>query len=315
MTTLVSERHKVKFYLTIALGSLAFLAMGIGLLIVFLKHSNNGGLKPKERLMPIFSVGVFFLAFYTVYRYYKNAPKIQIDDSNITFNHQTFPLSDLEHIELTGKRNFPYLFSFPMEAATLQFKDGQTKYIFDDMYENTWQFKSFLKQVVIDKKNFSTLAVYFIDQSELDSEYYDTFKGNQFTSLRGILLWGSIGFFSYTVLTSKKTHNTTSLLVYVFACVFWFFMLSLTMDYFKVSQNFLVIKNHNLWWRKKAYRLSEIKEIVFETRGRMPNCLRVITNDFRNKLYLAATLSDKTWFALKDKLENNNITVRNECIR
>jgi hypothetical protein len=130
--------------------------------------------------MPFFSVGVFLLAFYTVYRYYKNAPKIRVDNSNISFNDKRFALSDLEHVELTGKRNFPYLFSFPMEATTLQFKGGETKYIFDDMYENSWQLKSFLKETIIDKTNFSVALVHHIDKSELDSEYYDTFRGNQF---------------------------------------------------------------------------------------------------------------------------------------
>ena len=314
MMTLVSERHKLKFYLTVILGSLVFLAMGLGMLIVYLKHSSSGHLKSKDQLMPFFSVGVFILAVYTVYKYYKNAPKIRLDNSTISFNDKTFAFSDLDHIDLTGKRSFPYLFGFPMEAATLKFKDGQTKYIFDDMYQNSWQLKSFLKQVVIDKNDFAVQQPHNIDKSELDSDYYDTFKGNQFTTLRGILLWGFIGFFTYTVLTSQKTHNTTSFLIYVIASIVWFLIHSLTMNYFEVSQNFLVIKNHNLLWRKKAYRLSDIKEITFETQGKMPNCLRVITKDFRNKLYPAGTLKDKIWVELKDKLESCEIKVRNECV-
>jgi len=315
MTTLVSERHKLKFYLTIVLGSLFFLAMGIGMLIVYFKHSSSGQLKSKDQLLPFFSMGVLFLAIYTVYKYYRNAPKIQVDNLTISFNDQTFAISDLDHVDLTGKRSFPYLFGFQMEAATLQFKDGQTKYIFDDMYQNSWQLKSFLKQVVIDKKDFALQTPNNINTTELDNEYYDTFEGNQFTSLRGILLWGFIVFFTYTVLTSNGSHKTASFLVYIFFSVLWFFLHSLTMNYFKVSENFMVIKNHNLLWRRKAYRLSDIKEVTFETQGKMPNCLRVITKDFRNKLYLAATLSDKTWLELKDKLESYNISVRNECIR
>lgn len=56
------------------------------------------------------------------------------------------------------------------------------------------------------------------------------------------------------------------------------------------------------------------QEIVFETQGKMPNNLRVITKDFRTKLFRAGTLTDKTWLALKDRLESKNITVSNECI-
>jgi hypothetical protein len=60
--------------------------------------------------------------------------------------------------------------------------------------------------------------------------------------------------------------------------------------------------------------LADIKEVVYETQGKQPNCMRIITNDFRNKLYPAGTLRDKTWLDLKDKLEKKGITVRNECI-
>lgn len=65
---------------------------------------------------------------------------------------------------------------------------------------------------------------------------------------------------------------------------------------------------------KKAFRLNEIKEIVFETRHNMPNCLRIITNDFKTKLYPAGTLRDRTWLALKERLESHDISVRNECV-
>lgn len=264
--------------------------------------------------MPVFSVAVYLLAFYTIYRYYKNAPAIQVDIQTISFGKETFSLCDLQQIAFTGKRNFPYVISFPMEAATLQFSDGRIKYIFDDMYENAWQIKSFLKQVVIDKKSFAEQSTQRIDKSELDREWYDTFKGNQFTSLRGISLWGLVGLFLYMLITGSKTPTKGLLIFFVVFCAFWFFFHSWLMHYFKVSQNYFVVKNHNLFWKRKAYSVHDIQEIVFETQGKMPNCLRVITKDFRNKLYPAGTLRNKTWLALKDKLESHNIKVRNECI-
>ena len=82
----------------------------------------------------------------------------------------------------------------------------------------------------------------------------------------------------------------------------------------KHLNNFFVIRNHNVFWTKKPYNIKDIKEVVFETQGKMPNCLRVITKDFRNKLYPAGTLRDNNWIALKDKLEGYKIKVRNECV-
>jgi hypothetical protein len=86
------------------------------------------------------------------------------------------------------------------------------------------------------------------------------------------------------------------------------------MFYFKCSENYFVVKNHNLLWKNKIYRLSDINEIVFETQGKQPNCLRIITRDFKSELYPAGTLRDKTWLELKDKLEQHHVQVRNECI-
>ncbi len=86
------------------------------------------------------------------------------------------------------------------------------------------------------------------------------------------------------------------------------------MHYFVVTKDFLIIKNHNFLWATKIYSLSEINEIVYETQGKQPNSMRVITKDFRNKLYPAGTLRDETWLDMKKELETNGIAVRNECI-
>jgi ABC-type multidrug transport system fused ATPase/permease subunit len=313
MTTIISQRHKLKFYFSILFGAIFLLGMGTALLIVFIKSSSRGDLKSKDYLMPVFSLTAYSIAIYTVYRYYRNAPKIQVDSELISFNHETFSWTDLTKIELTGKKPFQYLIDFPMEA-TLQFKDGRKKYIFDDMYENSWEIKSFLKQVVVDKKEFIEKDNQPIIHSELDSDFYETLKGNQFTSLRGISLWSLLGFFAYMLLTSSQEPAIWLIIFSVAFSSFWFIFHSWLMHYFEISQTYFVVRNHNLTWKRRAYRLSDIKEIVFETQGKMPNCLRVITNNFKNKLYPAGTLRDKTWLELKDKLESYKIKVRNECI-
>lgn len=264
--------------------------------------------------MPIFSIACYAFAGYSLYRYIKNAPKVTLDKEFITFNNQSYSLSDIKKVTLTGKRPFKYAIDFPMEAATLTFNDNETKYIFDDMYSNSWEIKSFLKQVVIDKKDFIEASNSTIDKNSVAGDFYETFKGNQFTSLRGLSLWGLIGFFIYMVINNKRPVNIGGVLFVSSFSIFWFIVFSYQMHYFQVSDNYFLVRNHNFFWKKKAYNIADIKEIVFETQGKMPNCLRVITKDFRNRLYPAGTLRDKNWFALKDKLETYNIKVRNECI-
>ena len=314
MTTIISKRHFFKFYLSIIFGTLFFIAMATALLFAYNKSADKGQLKAKDKLMPLFSIACYSFAGYSLYRYIKNAPTIRLDKDFINFNSQTFSITDIDKIELTGKRPFKYAINFPMEAATLTFNNGETKYIFDDMYSNSWEIKSFLKQVVIEKKDFLQTDNSPIDKGAVESDFYETFKGNQLTSLRGISLWGLVGFFAYMILNNKRP-ITVGLMIFFFGfTTFWFIVHSYLMHYFQVSDNFFVVKNHNFFWKKKAYNIADIKEVVFETQGKMPNCLRVITKDFRNKLYPAGTLRDKNWFALKDKLETYNIKVRNECV-
>lgn len=314
MITIVSKRHLLKFYFSIIFATLFFIALATGLLSIHNKSANSGQLKAKEKLLPIIGIAIYVFAGYSLYRYIKNAPKVTLDKDFITFNNQTYSISDIKKVTLTGKRPFNYVIDFPMEAVTLTFNNNEKKYIFDDMYSNSWEIKLFLKQVVIDKKDFVYNINTAIDKDAVASDFYETFKGNQLTSLRGISLWGLIGFFTFMQLNNKRP-NTIALTIFLFGfSTFWFVANSYFMHYVQVSDNFLVIRNHNFFWMRKAYNIVDIKEIVFETQGKMPNCLRVITKDFRNKLYPAGTLRDENWLALKEKLESYNIKVRNECI-
>ena len=314
MTTIVSKRHILKFYFSIIFGTLFFVALATGLLFIYNKSADGGQMKAKDILMPIFAIACYAFAGYSLYRYIKNAPKITLDRDFISFNNQTYSITDIKKVTLTGKRPFKYAINFPMEAATLTFNNNETKYIFDDMYSNSSEIKSFLKQVVIDKRDFLKSESSPIETVEIASDNYETFKGTQMISLRGICLWGFIGAIIYLVLKIDRP-ITIGLMIFVLCIsLFWFVVLSYQMHYFQVSDNYFIIRNHNFFWKKKAYRILDLNEIVFETQGKMPNCLRIITKDFRNKLYPAGTLRDKNWLALKDKLESYKITVRNECI-
>jgi len=60
--------------------------------------------------------------------------------------------------------------------------------------------------------------------------------------------------------------------------------------------------------------MTDIKEVVFEQRSKLPVTLRIINNDFTSKTYPATTLWSKTWLQLKADLESKGIKVRNECV-
>ncbi len=150
------------------------------------------------------------------------------------------------------------------------------------------------------------------DTNLSDNEFYETYKGYQLTCFQGILLWGGISFFVYAYINSNKASKTEALIVSICFSIYLFILCSWNMNYFQVSDSYLRILKHNLFWRKKVYKFSDIQEIVFEQRTKLGNCLKVITNDFSSRFYAAGTLSNETWFDLKNKLESYNVKVIDE---
>jgi hypothetical protein len=259
------------------------------------------------------------MAVYTVYRYIKNSPIVVVDKEKISFNNEVFYWTQLESIELTGKKVFKYFGNYTYEATTIYFKLGESKIIFDDMYSNAWEIKLFIQQNILHENKISKNKSKEFTSSEIESDHLDVFKGNPFLSFRGIIIWGMFAFVFYLTFPnlSFSNYNDRMLKALPYFSIFllvWFFLNSWFMHYFKLSNTSLVIRNHNLLWIRKTYDISDIKEIVFETKYRWPNCMRVITNNFQSKLYPAGTLRDKTWFDMKEKLESLGITVRNESI-
>ena len=86
------------------------------------------------------------------------------------------------------------------------------------------------------------------------------------------------------------------------------------MHYFIITREFLVVKNTVWFWMREIYLLEDIKEIVIETPHKRETSLRIITTDYRDKLYSAGSLRNKTWKRLIEKFEIIKIKVRNETI-
>ncbi|RYD59524.1 MAG: hypothetical protein EOP56_01275 [Sphingobacteriales bacterium] len=165
--------------------------------------------------------------------------------------------------------------------------------------------KRFISQHVQGNKISESIPV---SNVQLEDEHFEKFKNSQFASFHGLLTL----FFGFFFLVIAIASVNLSMIFLVLFGALMFFILSMQMHFFKVSDKFLLVQNHNFFWRRKIYRLEDIKEAVFETQSKMPNSLRIITRDFKQGVYPAATLSDRTWLGLMDKLESKKIIVRDE---
>ena len=186
--------------------------------------------------------------------------------------------------------------------------------VFDDLFSNSWEIKSFLEQTLINKTEYIPNQIEKVDSNSIRFERLEIFKGNQITSLRGIMLWGLIGFFSFLLISKIQTAPKGFMIFVAVFGTFWFLLNSWLMHFFCMTNDYFIVKSHNFIWFLKIYRIKDIKEIVFETQSKQPNSLRIITNDFRTKLFPAGTLRNNTWLELKNRLESKGVKVRNECI-
>ena len=311
---IVSKRHFFKFYFALVFSTLFFIALIIILIYTYIKRINDNASKNFDFLMPIFAIFILLLAIYNIYRCIKNAPNIKMDKDFISFNNEIFSTEDIGKVILSGKHDFnnDFFILTEIEGASIKFKNGIKKIIFDDMYSNTWEMKSFLKQVIIDKKVYDPLQFSFSKVENYGNENFENFKGNQFLTFRGFSFWVIIIFLIYAAFDFTKMHIVNSIYITLGGALVWFLLHIYFLHYFQVSNNYLVIRNHIQFWKKVPYLLSDIKEVVFETQPKMPNCLRVITKDFKTKLYPAGTLSNKTWDALQQKFREHKIKVRIE---
>ncbi len=309
MTDITAHRHLIKFYLFLFFRLLFF---GVLATIAFTLH-NQATSKIGEYILILMGLGLIFLSVISIVVFFKNTPAVKLNLESITFNHsEKLYWTDLEKIDLTGKKSFSFMDFDRREAVTLKFKGEREKYIFDDMYSNSSQIKVFIQQVVVDKS-----AVEAIKLQPVPSVIHETFikyNGYQLLSFTGIMMWFLLTPAIFLFIKAALIFNIDQMIGFVAFGIIWFFFWGFKMYYFELSDNYFEMRLHNIPWFKKVYRLSDIKEIVFEQPYKRPTSLRIITNDFENTLYPASTLRNKRWMELKADLEKKNIKVRNEGV-
>ena len=192
MTTITTKLHPLKFYASLVFGTLFLCGLGTLLLFESVDILQKENPATKDYFTPVFSIALYLLAFLMLYAYWKNSPKISLDTNSIIIGNETFYLKDIKDIALTGKMPFKFIITYPMEGTAILFNNGTEKILFDDMYSNSSDIKLFLEQVVLKKQDYKPSITNKISERSIRFENEEIFKGNQFTSLRGISLWGLV---------------------------------------------------------------------------------------------------------------------------
>jgi hypothetical protein len=271
----------------------------------------------------IFGPGIIYAIYYLL----TIAPQLTIDSSGIrlstVFKTKYYAWSEIESIALTGKQYISFLFnSTPAEAITFKLKNEKTIFIWPDYYRNSPDLQVVLERAnnllhtetstPFEKLDF-TIKRTVVLQRSIDSRNATEYNGNHIFTINGFMLYGFTAvMLCFVLFTFKKGVNNWLVAVIFLITFIMDSSFIYQMHYFMVSKEFLLVRNTVWFWRRRAYALENIREVVIETPSKKSTSLRIITKDFESKLYSAGSLSEETWKTLEQNLIHKGIMVRNE---
>lgn len=315
MTKISTQRHLYRFYIILTITCAFFLFYGSTILLSTINKLTNGEPVGENWLRFLFGLGLITYALYQAFTYFKKTPLVTIKNDAITFgDSESFLIKDITDITFSTKIPFSSTYRNEMEGMIIEFKNGTEKVLYDDLYENLWEIKSFLYQVVEQQQAYQAFEVNQYESIDLASTETKVFNGNKFIGSREIILGIFLAYFGYSIYSMTNNPYSPVIIYILFFLIAGILYFSWIMNYIIIANDFLIIKNHNIWFWQNIYALKDIEEIVFETARKNPNAIRIITKDFKSNSYKASTLSDTTWLQLKEQLNIKGIEVRNEII-
>jgi hypothetical protein len=296
---------------------LGILLLGLGIyifshpgILIRSKHSS------KSISPAIPGIFVIISSLISVYPVVKRASIIYIEEDliKIRFFSRSVILNaaDIQSIELNA-RKYSSLFDAGYKISGIEIiSTPGKKYFLPDKYFGS---KAVLKQ----RLNYfcSSNKISLIEPVKKETKLKmipaiageDKFSGNYLTSFNGIFLFVMIGFFC---MIAKKNTQHAGYYFILFFIVVWYLIFSIAANYFVISGDIFLVRNHLLFWKKKAYDINSIRQVVFGRTRNSSYSLEIILEDYNSKQYYAGSLRDADWRALKNRLEESGIPVTSD---
>lgn len=307
-------------------GLLILSAFLIGFVIKIIIDPKSFSDDQKSPLLLIGFVALIFGVAYTGYSILK-VPKIIIDQNFITLKSplkaDSISWDQIRSVSLTGKRDRGFMLD-SAEVSILHLNDGKEIIIWASFYKNISEIRGLLEKAQILLKEDKPLAgnINLVFNNHylsspihpiLSTLRFTKYAGNPHTSYKGMLFYFFTAFIISIPFSSTKPFSPI-VFVLLTPILMMYLGLGYQLHYFLISDDALLVKNHFWFWKKHIYNLGEIREIVFEKPNRWSTSVRIITKDFKEKLYPAGSLRSRSWKELKLRFDELNIVVRNDTI-
>lgn len=183
-------------------------------------------------------------------------------------------------------------------------QDGGKVFLYTGYYKNTGTLKqalyaNFGNLITSPSNSNSTGSGTAVSSGE------EKFAGNPLFSVHGMAF--SIFLVIMFVVMAQTGYLVPFWQVFAISAVVLYLGSGGMLNYFIVSGNKLIIKNHIWWWRNIQFDLDDIKQAVAEHHYKTPNSLCINFKNFTTKNYAAGSLYNKTWKKLLERLASAGI--------
>lgn len=250
------------------------------------------------------------LSAYFLWKFPRYAPNIVLDDSAFYFGLEQYKWAEISNISFDQELEFQLFTKVTMIGSYIEFIDGSSRFILNEMYSNSAQLNYHFGRKLIDKEQGSIRVPRNSEITPVHKTKARIYKGDPIFSLRGILLWATLVLILIFVLTEKL--SIEEMIPWMIGWAGLLILFSWTMYYAELSEDFLVLKNHTRIWKSRTFRTSDIKEVVFERHIRLGHRVHIVTKDHRTKVVPASTLTESTWRNLQAHLEELDIPVKDK---
>lgn len=261
---------------------------------------------------PTLGIGVMIFLLFLYVWFFWNAPLIIFTGDGIIrsrfFIKKRYDWHEVSEVLLSNKEVFLILiFGQPYEATSIKFDNGDKIILWNDIYSNLNEIRELIADKAKDKIKDELPK---INSSSVRSIGTKIYKGNPFISFNTILIFGITVWFLFLIF--KDVIQKPGVLFVLLFPLVMFVGFGFQMNYFILDNDCLIIKNHYFPWKNIVYPLDDIIELDIETPYRRSTALRILTKEYKSKLYGAGSLRQHNWDELKSDIIKIGISLRTD---
>jgi hypothetical protein len=254
-------------------------------------------------LLSVFSTFGFALILY-LHLTYKS---ISIKNNGIQLKKGFYKWSDFKTVYFQPKRNAAISFQFQLDRGSVIFetKDNK-KHAFTLNYYKDYNLLKFIALHFDQLKSGNSILTNYLGKIDTADEYFDVnresfeyFYPNPLKiTYFGIVILG-LGF---VIIFRNYTHT----FLFIFSCLL-IFLTGFNYHYFKVSDNYLVIKNLIYFWKQKVFKLDDILSVNYGASGdrALVSGLKINTKDYKQHFF-ASGLTKNSKITILNRINKNN---------